>query len=34
MAEGFEAGANDYVVKPTSAGELVPRVKTHLNLAK
>lgn len=34
LTEGFEAGANDYVVKPMSAGELVPRVNTDLNLAK
>jgi signal transduction histidine kinase len=31
--DGLEAGADDYVVKPFSARELVARVKTHLALA-
>lgn len=29
-AEGLEAGADDYVVKPFSFGELVARLKTHM----
>jgi signal transduction histidine kinase len=32
--EGLRAGADDYLVKPFSARELVARVKTHLNLAR
>ncbi len=31
---GAAAGADDYVVKPFSAGELVARVTAHLNLAR
>jgi PAS domain S-box-containing protein len=31
--EGFEAGADDYVVKPFSARELLSRVEAQLNLA-
>jgi signal transduction histidine kinase/DNA-binding response OmpR family regulator len=31
--EGLEAGADDYLVKPFSARELVARVATHLQLA-
>ncbi len=31
--EGLAAGADDYVVKPFSARELVARVRTHLTLA-
>ncbi|MCB1042357.1 MAG: response regulator [Acidobacteria bacterium] len=34
LAEGFEAGANDYVLKPVTADELIPRLKTHLTTAK
>jgi DNA-binding response OmpR family regulator len=29
-AEGLEAGADDYVVKPFAFGELVARLKTHM----
>ncbi|MEJ1160832.1 response regulator transcription factor [Prosthecomicrobium sp. N25] len=29
-AEGLEAGADDYVVKPFAFGELVARLKTHI----
>jgi len=32
--EGLEAGADDYVVKPFSARELLARVRTHLELGK
>lgn len=32
--EGLEAGADDYLVKPFSARELVARVATHLHLAR
>ncbi|MGC4093756.1 MAG: PAS domain-containing protein [Polyangiaceae bacterium] len=31
--EGLQAGADDYLVKPFSARELLARVKTHLQLA-
>ena len=31
---GFEAGANDYVVKPVSKSELMVRIKTHLELLR
>lgn len=31
---GFEAGANDYVVKPFFKQELMARVKTHLSLRR
>ncbi|HEX4914011.1 MAG TPA: response regulator, partial [Vicinamibacterales bacterium] len=32
--EGLAAGADDYVVKPFSANELVARVRTHLELSQ
>jgi PAS domain S-box-containing protein len=32
--EGLEAGADDYLVKPFSARELVARVNTHLDLSR
>jgi len=32
--EGFDAGADDYLVKPFSARELLARVRTHLQLAR
>ena len=32
--EGLQAGADDYLVKPFSANELVARVQTHLQLSR
>ena len=32
--EGIDAGADDYLVKPFSARELIARVQTHLQLAR
>src|SRR6266436_10337683 len=32
--EGLDAGADDYLVKPFSARELLARVRTHLELAR
>jgi signal transduction histidine kinase len=32
--EGLDAGADDYLVKPFSARELLARVRTHLEMAK
>src|SRR5581483_1561776 len=32
--EGLDAGADDYLVKPFTAKELLARVGTHLNMAK
>lgn len=34
LAEGFSAGANDYISKPFTKKELLSRIKTHLELAK
>ncbi|MBD2039720.1 ATP-binding protein [Microcoleus sp. FACHB-672] len=34
IIEGFESGANDYLSKPIQKGEMIARIKTHLNLAK
>jgi signal transduction histidine kinase/class 3 adenylate cyclase len=31
---GLQVGANDYITKPFSKGELLARIETHLNLAK
>lgn len=33
IVSGFNAGANDYVIKPFSQPELLARIKTHLELA-
>jgi PAS domain S-box-containing protein len=33
-AEGLDAGADDYMVKPFTARDLLARVKTHLELAR
>lgn len=33
-SEGMEAGADDYLIKPFSARELLTRVRAHLKLAK
>ncbi len=32
--EAFTAGADDYIVKPSTPGELLSRVNTHLNFAQ
>lgn len=34
LAEGFEVGGLDYIIKPFHANELLARVKTHLQLYK
>jgi PAS domain S-box-containing protein len=34
IVEGLEAGADDYLIKPFSAGQLVSRVKGHLQMAQ
>jgi signal transduction histidine kinase/class 3 adenylate cyclase len=31
---GLQAGANDYITKPVAKGELLARIKTHLNLVR
>src|ERR1700682_2737416 len=32
--EAFTAGADDYIVKPSTPGELVSRINSHLNFAQ
>jgi len=32
--EAFSAGADDYIVKPSTPGELISRVNSHLNIAQ
>jgi two-component system NtrC family sensor kinase len=32
--EAFSAGADDYIVKPSTPGELISRVNSHLNMAQ
>jgi signal transduction histidine kinase len=34
VLEGIETGADDYLVKPFSARELVTRIRTHLDMAR
>jgi len=34
LVEGLETGADDYLVKPFSARELIARVQTHLQMAR
>lgn len=34
LVQGLNIGANDYLIKPVSRGELMARIKTHLNLLK
>jgi len=34
LVEGLTSGANDYLSKPVSPGELLARIKTHLELSK
>lgn len=34
MVEGLEAGADDYLIKPFSARELMARVETHLQMSQ
>ena len=34
LITGFNVGANDYLTKPISKNELLPRIRTHLQLSK
>lgn len=34
LVQGLNIGANDYLIKPVSRGEMLARIKTHLNLLK
>src|SRR5262249_17017471 len=34
LIEGMQSGADDYLVKPFTAGELLARVEAHVNIAR